>query len=70
MKKHIDKIKEILKTSTIDQLRAHWLISKTEDFWTGAVMRDMIMLELEKRDPEKFEIWLWDDKSDFSIFKK
>ena len=69
MKKHIKKIKEILKGATIEQLRAYWLISKTEDFWTGAVMRDMIMLELEKRDPEKFENWLQDEKSDFSIFK-
>ena len=70
MKKHIDKIKEILKKSTFDQLRAHWIISKTENLWAGAFIRNMIMLELEKRDPEKFEIWLQDDKSDFTIFKK
>lgn len=70
MKKHIDKIKKILKSSSVDQLKAHWIISKTEDFFTGAVIRDLIMVELERRDPEKFEIWLKDEKSDFSIFKK
>ena len=70
MKKHIDKIKEILKSSSVDQLRAHWIISKTEDFFTGAVMRDLIMVELERRDPVKFEKWLEDPYDDFSIFEK
>lgn len=70
MKKQIDKIKEILKSSSVDQLRAHWIISKTEDFFTGAVMRDLIMIELERRDPVKFEKWLEDPYDDFSIFEK
>ena len=62
------KMAAMLKAATLKQLELAWKASDACDFKQGAILREAVGKELERRFPEKFDEWLWDDESDFSIF--
>ena len=62
------KMAEMLKAASLERLEMAWKASDACEFMQGSVLREAVAKELERRFPEKYDAWLWDDESDFSIF--
>ena len=61
-------MRAMIAAASLDLIIQAYKESEKQEIMVGAVIREVIMDELEKRYPEKFDEWLWDDNNDFAIF--